>query len=74
MSRKVLGIDIQKHSIVAVLVNSGLRESRIDTHTVIPVSPSNEDDDETGLTAAIQRLSETIDIGDCDCYRCRLEV
>jgi type II secretion system protein L len=67
MSRKVLGIDIQKHSVVAVLVNSGLRESRIDTHTVIPVSPSNEDDNETGLTAAIKRLSETLDIGDCDC-------
>ena len=67
MSRKVLGIDIQKHLVVAVLVNSGLRESRIDAHTVIPVSPSNEGDNETGLETAIERLSETIDIGDCDC-------
>ena len=67
MSRKVLGIDIQKHTVVAVLVNSGLRESRIDSHTVIPVSPSNEDDHETGLNGAIQRLIETMDIGNCDC-------
>lgn len=67
MSRKVLGIDIRKHAVVAVLVNSGLRESRIDTHTVIPISPSNEDENETGLTAALKRLTETVDIGDCDC-------
>ncbi|MGD8765686.1 MAG: type II secretion system protein GspL [Desulfobacteraceae bacterium] len=67
MSRKVLGIDIRKHLVVAVLVNSGLRESRIVTHTVIPISHSNEDDNDTGLKAAIERLSETIDIGDCDC-------
>ena len=67
MSRKVLGIDIRKHLVVAVLVNSGLRETRIDTHTVIPVSPPSENDNETGLNAAIERLSETMDIGDCDC-------
>ena len=67
MSRKVLGIDIRKHLVVAVLVNSGLRETRIATHTVIPVSPPSENDNETGLNAAIERLSETMDIGDCDC-------
>jgi type II secretion system protein L len=67
MSRKVLGIDIRKHSVVAVLVKSGLRESRIDTHAVIPISPSNEDENESGLTAALKSLTEIIDIGDCDC-------
>ena len=67
MTRKILGIDIQKNSIVAVLVKSSLRENRIAAHAVIPVSPSNEEENETGLTAALESLTETMDITDCDC-------
>ena len=45
MSRKVLGINIRKESVSAVLVKTRLRESRIDTHAYIPIPDSEEDPD-----------------------------
>jgi hypothetical protein len=43
MSRKVLGIDIRKESVSAVLVTTSLRENRIDAHAYIPLSDTPEE-------------------------------
>ena len=66
MSRKVLGIDIRKHSIIAVLVKSGGQENSIEACVEIPV-PAETDEAENGIDAAFESLAQTIDIGDCDC-------
>jgi hypothetical protein len=40
MSRKVLGIDIRKEALSAVLVKTSLRESGVDTNEYIPIADS----------------------------------
>ena len=64
MSRKVLGLDIRKHSLAAVVVNSSLRENRVDAYTHIPISAAGED--ENGITAALESLAQSIDTRGCD--------
>lgn len=66
MAIKVLGIDIRKHSIIAVLVKSGGRENSIEACVEIPV-PAEMDETENGIDAAFESLAQTIDVGDCDC-------
>ena len=53
MSRKILGLDIRHDSISGVLVDSGLKTSRIEAHAFIPLE--GRDDLEAAL---IQSLSE----------------
>lgn len=65
MSRKVLGIDIRKESISAVLLITGLRESRVDAHAYVPISDSSED--HSKIKTALEALSNEIDIVGCDC-------
>ncbi len=65
MSRKVLGIDIRKESISAVLVKTSLRESRIDAHAHVPISDSAED--ENSFKTALETLCNEIDTAGCDC-------
>ena len=65
MSRKVLGIDIRKESVSAVLVKTSLRESRIDTHAYIPIPDSEEDPD--SIKTALEALTTEIDPVGCDC-------
>ena len=65
MSRKVLGIDIRKESVSAVLVKTSLRESRIDTHAYIPIPDAEEDSD--NIKTALEALSGHIDPAGCDC-------
>ena len=65
MSRKVLGIDIRKESVSAVLVKTSLRESRIDAHAHVPISDSAED--ENPIKAALETLCSEIDTDGCDC-------
>ena len=65
MSRKVLGIDIRKESVSAVLVRTSLRENRIDTHAFIPIPDSEQDPD--NIKAALQALAGQIDPAGCDC-------
>ena len=65
MSRKVLGIDIRKESVSAVLVKTSLRESRIDTHAFIPIPDSEEDPD--NIKTALEALTGQIDPVGCDC-------
>jgi Tfp pilus assembly PilM family ATPase len=65
MSRKVLGIDIRKESVSAVLVKTSLRESRIDSHAYIPISDSEEDSD--SIKTALEALTSEMDPVGCDC-------
>ena len=65
MSRKVLGIDIRKESVSAVLVRTGLRESRIDAHAHVPISDSG--DNENPFKIALEGICTKIDTEGCDC-------
>jgi type II secretory pathway component PulL len=65
VSRKVLGINIRKESVSAVLVKTSLRESRIDTHAYIPIPDSEEDPD--NIQTALEALTSQIDPVGCDC-------
>ena len=53
MSRKVLGIDIRKESISAVLVRTSLRENRIDAHAHIPLPEAAENLLPRGRSSAV---------------------
>jgi type II secretion system protein L len=64
MSRKVLGIDIRNRSLSAVLLNSSLREYRVDDYIHLPFS--DPDDPENGLTAALETLTEKMDLTGSD--------
>lgn len=64
MSRKVLGIDIRKHSVTAVLLNSSLRENRVDDFIHIQIS--DPDDPQNGLLAALEVLNEKMDLAGSD--------
>jgi type II secretion system protein L len=65
MSRKVLGIDIRNHSLSAVILNSSLREYRVDDYIHLPFS--DPDDPEKGLAAALETLTEKMDLAGSDC-------
>ncbi|MGD8943077.1 MAG: pilus assembly protein PilM, partial [Desulfobacterales bacterium] len=64
MSRKVLGIDIRNQSLAAVLLNSSLREYRVDDFIHIPYS--GPDDPERSLSAALETLNERMDLTGSD--------
>jgi general secretion pathway protein L len=65
MSRKVLGIDIRKESVSAVMVKTSLRESWIDAYAHVPISDSSEDED--AFKTALETLRSEIDTDGCDC-------
>jgi general secretion pathway protein L len=65
MSRKVLGIDIKKDSVSAVLVKTSLRENRIDAHAYIPLPDSAEN--ENNFKTALHALWNEVDPAGCDC-------
>ena len=65
MSRKVIGIDIRKESVSAVLVKTSLRESRINAHAYVPISDSAEN--ENSFKIALETLCKEIDTEGCDC-------
>ena len=65
MSRKVLGIDICKESVSAVLVTTSLRENRIDAHAHIPLVDTDEDDNT--FKTALNALCDEIDPSGSDC-------
>ncbi|CAB1068126.1 hypothetical protein JY97_08900 [Alkalispirochaeta odontotermitis] len=65
MSRKVLGIDIGRESVSAVLVKTSLRENRIEAHAHIPLPEAAEDDNQ--IRAALDLLCGEIDPAGCDC-------
>ena len=65
MSRKVLGIDIRKKSVAAVLVKTSLRENRIDAHAYIPFP--DEAEEGNIFKSALSALCDEIDTSGCDC-------
>jgi hypothetical protein len=65
MSRKVLGIDIRKESVSAVLIKTSMRENRIDAHAHIPLTDSAEDGNH--FKTALGALCNEIDPIGCDC-------
>ena len=65
MSRKVLGIDIRKESVSAVLVLTGLHENRIEAHAHVPISDSGEEDNR--FKTALGALCNEIDPSGCEC-------
>lgn len=64
MSRKVLGIDIRNQSLTAVLLNSSLREYHVDDYIHLPFS--GPDDLERSLSAALETLTERMDLTGSD--------
>lgn len=64
MSRKVLGIDIRNQSLTAVLLNSSLREYHVDDFIYLPFS--GPDDLERSLSAALETLTERMDLTGSD--------
>lgn len=64
MSRKVVGIDIRNQSITAVLLNSSLREHHVDDFIHLPFS--GPDDAERSLSAALETLTEEMDLTGSD--------
>lgn len=66
MAKKVLGIDIRKDRIIAVMVKSAGRENSIEACVEIPV-PVDTDETGNGIDTAFETLTQTIDINGCDC-------
>ena len=64
MSRKVLGIDIRNDSLTAVLLNSSLREYRVDDYIHLPFA--DPDNPEQDLSAALENLSDRMDVSGSD--------
>jgi general secretion pathway protein L len=65
MSRKILGIDIRNHSLSAVLLNSSLREYRVEDYIHLPIA--DPDDPEKGLPAVLEILAQKLDLAGSDC-------
>ena len=64
MSRKVLGIDIRNETVTAVLLNSSLREHRVEDFVHLPFF--GPDDPERSLSSAMQTLAEKMDLSGSD--------
>ena len=64
MSRKILGIDIRNETVTAVLLHSSLREHRVEDFVHLPFS--GPDDPERSLSAALQTLTEKMDLTNID--------
>jgi general secretion pathway protein L len=64
MSRKILGIDIRNQALTAVLLNSSLREYHVDDFIHLPFS--GPDDPERSLSAALETLTERMDLSGSD--------
>ena len=64
MSRKIIGIDIRNETLTAVLLNSSLREHRVEDFMHLPFS--GPDDPERSLSSALQTLAEKMDLTGSD--------
>ena len=63
MGKRILGLDIQNKALAAVMVNSGLRESRVEAYTYIPFPEEGDDP----LAATLNTLVQEIPVEDCMC-------
>ena len=60
MTRKILGLDIQNDAVSAILVGSGIKGTTLEAHDYVPIS--NKSDAENGLAAALEAITEKIDV------------
>jgi len=68
MTRKILGLDIRNDSISAVLLSSGLKGNEIESFAYVPYNKDGEEDDEkSGLSAALQKIAEQQNLSDAVC-------
>ncbi len=68
MSTEILGIDIRRHHLTAVLTRSGLKGSWIDQIMTVPVAPPTEEEDAMApVERALEELSGRIIRRDATC-------
>jgi type II secretory pathway component PulL len=65
MNRKILGLDIRKNTVSAVLLNSGTKSARLEAYEV--VSMSDQKESENTLAAALEIMVEKVDMSGCVC-------
>jgi len=65
MNRKILGLDIRKNTVSAVLLNSGAKSVKIEAYDIVSISDQKEP--ENTLAAALELLIEKIDTKGCVC-------
>ncbi|MGD2010219.1 MAG: type II secretion system protein GspL [Desulfobacterales bacterium] len=63
MGKRILGLDIQNRALAAVLVNSGLKESRVEAYTYIPFPEEGD----APLAAALNTLVQEMPVEGCVC-------
>ncbi|UCH21757.1 MAG: pilus assembly protein PilM [Deltaproteobacteria bacterium] len=65
MSKNILGLDIRKSAISAVLIESSLKKNRLEAFTYVPIV--DQDDVDTAMASALEMLLENIDIAGAIC-------
>ena len=65
MSRKILGLDIRRDAVSAVLISSGIKKTVIEAHEYIPVSDLQ--DSENGFASSLETIVEKMDISGSIC-------
>jgi len=65
MSRKILGIDIQRDAVSAVLIRSGIKGASIEAHEHVPITDPGAY--ESGLTAALETIVEKMEVSGSVC-------
>jgi len=65
MSSRILGIDIRNHFVNGVVVRTGFKTERIETHFRVPLTGQGEF--ETKLSDAINKIVDRIDVKDIFC-------
>lgn len=65
MARRILGLDIRRNSMSAVVVQSGMKGNRIETHACIPVSDQDPFDERIARLFSI--IGERVDISGAVC-------
>ena len=66
MGRKILGLDIQRNAVSAVVVKSGMKGSWIESHIRVPISVK-EMSFEEALGKSIESINGQVDIADAVC-------
>ena len=65
MGKNILGLDIKKTEVSAVLINSSLKASSIEAFTYVPITQQEEMD--KGVAAALQVLQDNMDLAGSMC-------
>lgn len=65
MSRKILGLDIRRDAVSAVLISSGIKKTVIEAHEYIPLA--EHQDSEIGFASSLKTIVEKMDISGSIC-------